>query len=173
MARPEKEAVVEEVAEILQKANGVFITDFTGLNVEMMTIFRRKCRDASVNYRVVKNTLARLAAKKAGHEEMVAHFDGPSAVAYSYDDPSAPARIITEFAKKTEKPTIKMSLFEGNFYGPDQVKEIVSLPSKQILLSQLVGSLNAPIYGFAATLNGLLQKVVRTIHAVKESKEKS
>ena len=171
MARPEKEAAVEEIAEILQNANGVFITDFTGLNVEMMTEFRQKCREASVNYRVIKNTLARLAAKKADREEMVAYFEGPSAVAYSYDDPSAPARIIAEFAKKIEKPTIKVSLFEGTFYGPDRVKEIASLPSRETLLSKLVGGLNAPIYGFAGTLNGLLLKLVLTVQAVKESKE--
>jgi large subunit ribosomal protein L10 len=171
MARPEKEAAVEEMAEILQKANGVFITDFTGLNVEKMTELRCKCREASVSYRVVKNTLARLAAKKAGREEMVAYFDGPSALAFSYDDPSAPARIIAEFAKKIEKPTIKVSLFEGVFYGPERVQEIASLPSKQVLLSQLVGGLNAPIYGFAATLNGLLQKVALVFNAIKNSKE--
>jgi large subunit ribosomal protein L10 len=171
MARPEKEAVVEEVAEILQNASGVFITDFTGLNVEMMTELRQRCREASVNYRVIKNTLARLAAKKAGREEMIAYFEGPSAVAYSYDDPSAPARIITEFARKVEKPTIKVSLFEGVFYGPGRVQEIATLPSKEVLLSKLLGGLNAPLYGLASTLNSLLQKLVLTIQAVKESKE--
>jgi large subunit ribosomal protein L10 len=172
MARPEKEAVVEEVAEILEKAKGVFITDFKGLNVEAMMDLRRKCREASVGYRVVKNTLARLAASKVGCDEMVNYLEGPSAIAYSYDDPSAPARIISEFAKKTEKPTIKMSLFEGVFYGPDSVESIASLPSKEVLYTRMVGGFQTPIRGLVGSLNGLLQKAVMTLNAVKDAFEK-
>jgi len=170
MARPEKEAAVKEVAEILENAKGVFVTDFQGLNVEMMSEFRQKCRETSVNYRVVKNTLARLAAKKAGRDEMVEYFHGPSAIAYSYDDPSAPARIITEFAKKVEKPKIKVSLFEGVFYRPERVEEIASLPPKDVLLAQLMGEFNAPIQDFVGILKGLLQKLVMTLDAVKNIK---
>jgi len=173
MARPEKEAVVEEVSEILERAKGVFITDFQGLNVEMMGDLRRKCREASVGYRVVKNTLARLAAKKVGYGEMVDSFEGPSAIAYSFDDPSAPARIISEFAKKSEKPRIKVSLFEGVFYGAERIKEIASLPSRNALLTQMVRGFASPIQGFAGGLYGLLQKLVMTFDAVRNIKEKT
>lgn len=173
MARPEKEAVVQEVAEILENAKGVFINDFQGLNVEMISELRQKCREEKVGYRVVKNTLARLAVKQTGWDEMADYLEGPSAIAYSYDDPSAPARVITEFAKKIEKPKIKVSLFEGVFYGPDKVKEIASLPSKEVLLAKVLGSLNSPIQGFAGSLSGLLQKLVGTFDAVRESQEKN
>ena len=173
MVRPEKEAVVVEVGKILQEARGVFITNFQGLNVEMMIDLRRKCRQASVEYRVVKNTLARLAAKNAGWDEMVEYFEGPSALAYSYADPSSPARVISEFAKKAEKPTIKVSLFEGVFYGPDDAAMIATLPPKDVLLAKLMGGLNAPVQGLVGGLNGLLQKLVMTLDAVKDVKEKT
>ena len=172
MARPEKEAAVEEIAEILQKAKGVFLTDFEGLNVEMMEELRRKCREASVNYRVVKNTLARIAARKVGWDELVNYLQGPSAVAYSFDDPSAPARVVSEFAKKAEKPKIKVSLFEGVFYGPEKIEEIASLPPKDVLLARIVGGFNAPIQGMVAGLYNLLQKFVMTLDAIKNAKDK-
>jgi len=172
MARPEKEAAVEEIAEILQKAKGVFLTDFEGLNVEMMEELRRKCREASVNYRVVKNTLARIAARKVGWDELVNYLQGPSAIAYSFDDPSAPARVVSEFAKKAEKPKIKVSLFEGVFYGPEKIEEIASLPPKDVLLARIVGGFNAPIQGMVAGLYNLLQKFAMTLDAIKNAKDK-
>ena len=171
MARPEKEAAVQEITEVLEKATSVFVTDFKGLDVEHLSEFRNNCRQASVEYRVVKNTLARIAARNAGVEEMVDHFVGPSAIAYTFDDPSSPARVISDYAKKNEKPTIKVSLFEGAFYGPDRVEDIAALPSKDELLARVVGGLNAPIQGFVSTLNGLLSKFVRTVDAVREQKE--
>ncbi len=171
MDRPEKEQAVQEVADILTEAKGVFLTDYQGLNVEKISELRDKCREADVHYRVVKNTLARLAAKKAGWDDLVDHFQGPSAIAYSLDDPSAPARIITEFAKKAEKPTIKVSLFEGEFYGPEKIKMIAGLPSKEVLLSNMVRGLNAPIQNVVGVLSGLLRNLVGTLDAVRELKE--
>jgi len=171
MARPEKEAAVQEIADIFEQAKGIFITDYKGLDVEQMSAFRGKCREAAVSYKVVKNTLARLASEKAGYDELIEHLKGPSAIAYSYDDPSAPARIIAEFTKKSEKPQIKVSIFEGNFYGPDKIAVIATLPPKEQLLARMVGGFNAPIQGFAGSLSGILSKLVRTLDAVKQSKE--
>ena len=173
MARPEKEAAVQEVAEILEKAKGVFINDFHGLNVEKMRKLRQKCREASVGYRVVKNTLTRLAVKKAGWEEIADYLEGPTAIAYSFEDPSAPARVLTEFAKDDEKPIIKISLFEGVFYGPDKIKEIAALPSKEVLFAMMLSSLNAPVQGLVGGLSSLVKKLVLTLDVVKKVKEKS
>lgn len=173
MARPEKEAAVKEIADILQKANGIFVTDYQGLNVEKMQELRGKCRDSAVEYKVVKNTLARLAAKDAGYSDMIEYLEGPSALAYSYEDPSAPARVITDFAKDQEKPVIKMSVFEGTFYGPDKISVIAALPTKHELLTKLAAGFNAPLQGFAGSLHGLLRKFVSTLDAVREKKEQS
>ena len=173
MSTPEKEAAVQEVTEILEKATSVFVTDYKGLDVEQISDFRNKCRESSVHYLVVKNTLARIAAEKSGWGEMVEYLKGPSAVAYSYDDPSAPARVIKEFTKKNDKPEIKVSLFEGVFYGPEKVDMIASLPSKEVLLSQVCGAFNAPIQGFASSLQAVLSQFVRTLDAVREQKASS
>ena len=173
MPRPEKEAAVKEIAEILENAKSVFVTDFQGINVEKMNEFRRKCREVSVSYIIVKNTLARLAAKKAGWSDIEKHFQGPSAIAFSYDDPSAPAKVITEFARVEKKPSIKMSIFEGTFYGPDSVNEVATLPPKDVLLGKIVSGLNSPIQGLTSGLSGLIQKLVRTVDAVRESQSKT
>jgi large subunit ribosomal protein L10 len=161
------------VADILEKARGVFITDFQGLNVEKMAELRQKCREASVSYLVVKNTLARLAARKAGCEDLVAHFQGPSGLAYSYEDAVAPARVVSDFAKSEEKPTIKASLFEGIFYGPDKVQVLAALPSRNELIAKMLGGFNAPIQGLVSGLSGLIQKCVRTFDAVRQAKEEA
>jgi len=173
MARAEKETAVQELTEIMEKARGVFITDYQGLNVEKLSELRKKCRESSVRYKVVKNTLARLAAKKAGFGDMAQYLEGPSAIAYSFDDPSAPARVVTEFAKKHQKPSIKVSLFEGAFYGPDRVEEIANLPPKEVLIARLMGGLNAPIQNLVGALSDILRKLVLVVDAVKTSKEKS
>ncbi|MBN2031503.1 50S ribosomal protein L10 [bacterium] len=173
MATPEKETIVAEVTEIFENAKSVFVTDFQGLNVEMISEFRNRCRKASVGYRVVKNTLTRLAARNAGLDEMVDNLSGPSAIAYSYEDPSAPAKVIQDFAKQTDKPTIKVALFEGEFYGPSTVREIVDLPSRSVLLAKLLGGCNAQIQNLVIGLHGLLSKLVFVIDAVKKIKEKS
>lgn len=173
MARPEKETAVAEISEILKDATSVFVTDYKGLSVERITDLRSKCRESDVRYMVVKNTLARIAAKEAGYDEMVEYLKGPSAIAYSFDDPSAPARIISEFAKKDKDnlPEIKMTIFEGQFYGPEKVEQIAALPTKQELLAMLVGGFNAPLQGFAGSLHGLLSKFARVLSAVQEKKE--
>jgi len=173
MAHNEKETVIRDVTDIFQKAKSVFITDFSGLNVEKMMRLRQRCRESKVGYLVVKNTLARLSAEKAGWKQIGPYFKGPSAIAYSFDDPSSPARVIQEFNKTNDKPKIKVSLFEGAFYGPDSMDLIASLPSKNELLARVIGGFNRPIQGLVETLSGLLGKLVRTLDAVKTQKEKS
>jgi large subunit ribosomal protein L10 len=173
MQRSEKETVVQDVTDIFMKAKSVFVTDYEGLTVEKMSVLRRKCRASSVEYRVVKNTLAKMAADKAGKAEINPYFKGPSAIAYSFEDASAPARIIKEFFKENQKPKVKFTLFEGQFYGPDRLDEIAALPSRNELIARVLGGFNAPIQGLAGALSGILSKLVRTLDAVRESKTKT
>ncbi|MFQ5705809.1 MAG: 50S ribosomal protein L10 [bacterium] len=173
MARPEKVAVVEEVASKIKDAKSVFLTDFTGLNVEEINKLRRSFRAASVEYRVVKNTLARLSCKAAGHEELVEYLEGPTALAFGESDPVTPAKVITEFARKTDKPKIKACLFEGVLVGTDRMGEIASLPSKNELIAKLLGTMNAPLTGLAVSLSGILRNLAYALQAVKKQKENS
>lgn len=173
MANSEKDAVIQEVSDIFKKSKSVFVTDFSGLNVEKIMILRKKFRESKVGYLVVKNTLARISAEKAGWNQLNPHFKGPSAIAYSFEDPSSPARVIKEFTKNNDKPKIKGSIFEGVYYGPESMDQIASLPPKQELLARVVGAFNSPIQGLASRLNGILQKLVGTLDAVKTQKEKN
>jgi len=172
MAQPEKEAVIRDVTELFRSSKSVFITDFSGLNVEKMMLLRQKCRESKVGYLVVKNTLARISAEKAGWKQIGDYFKGPSAIAFSYDDPSSPARVIREFNKIHDKPKIKVSLFEGVFYGPESMDTIAALPPKKELLARVVGGFNSPIQGLAGVLSGVLRKLVGTLEAVRSHQEK-
>jgi large subunit ribosomal protein L10 len=173
MQRSEKETVVQDVTEIFEKAKSVFVTDYEGLTVEKMSVLRRKCRASAVEYRVVKNTLAKMAADKAGKSEINPYFKGPSAIAYSFEDASAPARIIKDFFKDHQKPKVKFGLFEGQFYGPERLDEIAALPSRNELIARVLGGFNSPIQGLVSSLNGILSKLVRTLDAVRDSRAKT
>ncbi len=171
MPTAEKEAIVADVAEQLSKASSIFLTDYKGLNVEEITKLRQAFAGANVEYRVVKNTLAKLSAKSAGCDDIVEYLQGPTALAFGMDDPVAPARVISEFSKKNEKLTVRACLFEGVLFGEERVAELASLPSRDEVLGQLVGVLQAPISNLAYALNGVLSKLVYALDAVKEKKE--
>ena len=171
MPKPEKEKVVEEIAEQLKQAKGIYLTDFTGLDVEQITRLRSNFRKAGIEYRVVKNSLTCLSAQKAGLDNLVEYLTGPTALALDNTDSIAPARIIAEFAKKDQKPQIKVGLVEGELVDSDAIESIIKIPSREVLLSQVVGAFAAPISGFIGTMNGILQSLVGTLEAVKQKKE--
>lgn len=170
MPTPQKEAVVAEVAEKLNEAKSVYLTDFTGLNVQEVSELRRAFTGASVQYRVVKNTLARLSAKSAGFEELLEYLEGPTGMAFGMNDPIAPAKVIDEFSKKTDKLKVKACLFDGVLFGAEDVSRIAALPSKEELLTKLAGVLNAPLANLVYSLNGIMSKVVFALNAVKDQK---
>lgn len=171
MPTAEKVTVVDEITKRLQESKSVFLTDFTGLNVAQMTELRRAFKNASVHYEVVKNTLARRSAQSANCEAIMDYLEGPTALAFGISDPSAPARVIKEFRKTAEKLQVKACLFEGVFIGPERVADIANLPSRDVLLSQLLGVLNAPVSKLAVSLNAVLTKLALAVDAVKKQKE--
>lgn len=171
MARPEKERVVTELSEGLRRARGIYLADFTGLNVEEETELRRTLRQAKVQYRVVKNTLARRSAQQAGLEGVLPHLTGPTAFALSFDDPGLPARLIRDFTKKKNKLAIKAMVYEGELIDASRVDEICDLPSREVLLAKLLGAMNAPIVRLVGTLNGMLAQLVRVLDAIRAQKE--
>lgn len=172
MATAEKEAIVKDVAGKFEEAKSVFLTDFKGLNVQEISELRRAFAGANVQYRVVKNTLARLSAQSAGCDEILEYLEGPTALAFGMDDPSAPAKVISEFTKKNDKLKVRACLFDGVVFGEERVKDLASLPSREGVLGQLVGVLQAPISNLAFSLNGILSKFVYALDAVREQKEK-
>jgi large subunit ribosomal protein L10 len=170
MPRPEKVAVVDEIAEKMERTQSLYLTDFTGLDVEAINELRRLLRENDVEYRVVKNTLARLAADKVGRQDLKPYLVGPTAMAFGYDDPVLPARLLGQFAQKTGRPEVKAILFEGQILEKEALDRLKNLPSRQQLLAQILGGLNSPMAGLAMVLKGLLRELVGLVDAIAKSR---
>ena len=171
MPKPEKEQIVESIAEKMQSAKSVFLTDYSGLNVEQMTELRNNFRKESVEYHIYKNTLTRLSVKKIGYDNILPHLTGPLAIAFGMEDPIAPARVIKDFSKELEKPTVKAGIVEGEYFDVSQLEELVNLPTRDQLIGQVVSGFAAPLSGLVGALNGITQKLVFALNAIKEKKE--
>ncbi|UCE18497.1 MAG: 50S ribosomal protein L10 [Gemmatimonadota bacterium] len=172
MLKAEKERIVQELSDKFQRAQGVYLADFTGLDVASITELRHKLRSASVELRVVKNTLARLAVDEAGVSELKDLFEGPTCLAFGYDDPVVPARLLVDFAKDRELPKIRSGLLEGRVLTADEISEVANLPSKEELLAKIATLARNPLVAFVSRWQGFLQKLVATVDALRIEKEK-
>ena len=170
MARPEKEAAVVEIQEKLQKSKAVVIADYRGLNVGEVTELRKKLREAGVEYKVAKNTLTSRAAKAAQIEGLDEYLTGPNAMAFGYNDVVLPAKILSTFAKDHKKLSIKGGILEGKVIDFNAVKALADLPSREVLLGQVAGVMQAPLRGLATVLSGPMRNMVYALEAVRKQK---
>jgi large subunit ribosomal protein L10 len=169
MARPEKVEQVELLTDKLKRARAAVLTDYRGLTVSQIQDLRGRLRAQAVEYRVVKNTLARRAAVEAGHDEFQELLKGPVAIAFGYEDISAPARLLGEFTRQTRlRLDIVGGLVEGRVMGPDQVRQTADLPSREVLLAQLLGTLQSPVAQLVATIEAPVQQLVGLLEAYKD-----
>ena len=168
-----KKQIVQDVKVKMEKAKGIIFYDYRGLSVAEVTDLRNQFREAGVEYHVIKNSMLKRAADMLEIEALDEYLVGPTAVAFGYDDPVAPAKVLVEFLKKMKvaKTEIKAGLLNGNVISIDSVKSLAELPSREQLLAQLAGTLNAPITGFARSLSGIISKLGYALAAVKEQKE--
>jgi large subunit ribosomal protein L10 len=171
MPSAQKELRISRLRERLEGAKCLYVTDFTGLDVAMMTELRARLTEAGVEYVVVKNTLARRALAEGPFAELVEHMTGPNAFAVSREDVVSAARILTEFARERERPQITAGAIEGKVVSLDEIRRIASLPSREQLLAEVVGRARSPISGLVFVLHGLLAKFVRTVEAVRAQRE--
>ena len=169
MPTPQKENVVSEYTDKFSKASSVLLTNFSGLDVATDTDLRRMFRENDVEYKVLKNTLAKIALNNNDIHELDEYLSGVNAFAISYKDPTAAARVVSNFEFK-DKLELRACLFEGQLFGPDKVEEIAKLPSREELLAKLLSTLKAPMSGLAAVLAASMQNLVGTLNAVKENK---
>ena len=159
MAKVELKApIVEEIAAGIKDAQSVVLVDYRGLTVEQDTQLRKQLREAGVTYKVYKNTFMTRAFKDTDFEGLTQYLEGPSAMAYSTEDATAPARVLAEFAKKADKLEIKAGVVEGTVYDAKGMQAIASIPSREVLISKLLGSLQSPITNFARVMNQLAEK---------------
>ena len=153
-----KEAKVAEIKEKLEKAQGVVLSQYQGLNVEDDTQLRKSLREAGVEYKVYKNTLVILAARELGIEGIVTHLQGPISMAFGYEEPTAPARILNEFAKTHKKLELKAAIIQGEIFDAAQVNALASIPPRSVLIAKLLGSFKAPLSNLAYLLNSIKEQ---------------
>ena len=174
MLRKDREKIVRELIDDLETYNVVYFVDFQGLNVGEITELRRDFRKNNVKFRVVKNTLMKVAYDRLGNNVVdPSVLVGSSALALTKDDPISPAKTIREFLKEHEKPQVKAIVVDNSFFGPEKYEEFSNLPSVDELRAKLVGSIRAPIYGFTFVLSGLLRGFLTQLKQISETKEKN
>jgi len=171
MKRTEKEQIVADVVEVAKGASGMFFTDFTGLTVEQITELRREFRKSGVTYRVAKNTLIRKALENIGDFDRV--YDrlvGPTGVAFAYEDPVAPAKIIQKFKDKHAKLSLKVCVIEKQVYDGARLADIARMPTRKEMMSSIVGSVQAPLAGVPTVINALFRELVTVIGEIERKK---
>ena len=159
MAKVEiKQPIIQEIAENIKDAQSVVLVDYRGLTVAQDTQLRKQLREAGITYKVYKNTLMNFAFKGTEFESLSDSLEGPNAIAISKDDATAPARVLAQFAKTAPALEIKAGVVEGNFYDTEAMKEISGIPSREELLSKLLGSIQSPITNFARVIKQIAEK---------------
>jgi large subunit ribosomal protein L10 len=171
LERTTKERLVADLHEKLQRASAAVLTDFQGLTVAEMTELRDALAAQRVEYQVVKNTLMRLASKDTGASILEPFLKGTCAVAIGYDEPTAPAKVLKGFMKTNAKLKIKAGALAMRLLTPEQVEALADLPSREVLLGKLLGTLNAVPTGFVTVLSGVPRAFVGVLAAIQREKE--
>ena len=167
----EKQQIAEDLRDRLSKSAIIVLTDYKGLDVAAMNDLRRRLRAEQIEYQVVKNTLLIRAAEDNDIALIKDYFKGPSAIALSYEDPVAPAKVLSQFAKENKKLEIKVGVMNGQVLDADAIKALATLPSREVLLGQLLSALNAIPTSFVRTLAEVPRSFVSVLAAIRDQKE--
>jgi large subunit ribosomal protein L10 len=170
MPKAEKVTVVDDVRKFMEESKSFFITDYSGLNVEDITLLRKNLRENSIKYLVAKNTLVKIAAKDAGYDNIVEFLSGPTAIAFGTDDPAVPAKILYDSFKTKEKPVIKAFVLDKELYKGSDIVRLAELPPRNILLAQLIGAIESPFQALIGSMNAVMQELVATIDALAKER---
>ena len=169
MANQQKIDIVNQAVDSFKNSQGIYFTRYTGMSVPQITELRKAFSSNSVNYKVIKNTLTKIAAKEAGYEGKFDELlENQVAIAFS-EDPVAPAKVIKDFLKENEDSVEVLGVFfDGELYDAGKYKQLANLPSKEVLLGKFVSCLNSPMYKLASTLNSSMSKVVFALRAIQK-----
>lgn len=168
MPTPKKSAEIDLIAEKLRDASAAILTDYRGLNVPALATLRGQLRPSGAEFRIVKNTLARIAAERVGLASLVPLLEGPTAIAFASDDVAAPAKVLSDFARTSRVLSIKGALLAGRTLTTAEVGALAELPSKPQLQAQLVGNIQGVLAGVVGVLDGVLASLVYTLEARAE-----
>ena len=167
----EKKRITDDLQGRLKKSTIVILTDYKGLDVSAMNALRRKLREANAEYQVAKNSLLVRASEGSDVALIKDHFKGPSAIALSYDDPVAPAKVLTDFIKENKKFEIKVGVLNGKVVDFEGIKALSSLPSREVLLAQVLSTMNAVPTSFVTALSDVPRRLLNVLQAITEQKE--
>ncbi len=173
MPRPEKVAQVQNLKEKFSKAQGLVLVEYQGIPAPEMVRLREFLKERGLEFRVIKNTLARIAALEVGLEGLAEYLRGPNAIVVGYDDPAVPFRAVRELRKDFPQLRVKVGLFEGETIPPQEADKIAELPSREELLARLAGAMAGPIRGLAVALSGIIRKLAVVLAEVQKRKEAS
>lgn len=168
MPNKKNQTEVKNLTDKFKAMKGMIMTEYHGLSVSEISALRTELRKCGCEYLVVKNTLSKIALKEVGLETINQYFDGPTAVVVESTDPVEPAKIVSEFAKKYEKFVVKAGLLDGKILAAAEIKSLAALPSKEVLIAKMLGSMMSPISGFVNVLQGTTRNLVCVLNAIKE-----
>lgn len=171
MNRSEKEQIIAEVKQKVARAKGLYFTDFTGITVGEITELRREFRKSNIDYQVVKNTLVRKALESlTGYDKVYDTLSLPTGIAYGYDDPIAPARIIKKYREKNQRLTVKVCIVEKQVFEGSKLEQLAKLPTRAETIAGILGSINAPVSGLVRTIHAVARDLVGVIAAIERKK---
>lgn len=169
--KTERTAAIDKLEKAFGEAQGIYIADNNKVSVAQVTKLRSNMRKKGMRFLVVKNTLAKIAAKKSGREALGTFFRGPTAIVMASEDAAAPAKVIKEFQKENKGLlAVRAAYIDGSMFNADQVLQLADIPGREVLLAQLLGCLKAPMGNLAGVLDGILVKFARTLDALREKK---
>lgn len=156
MSTPQKEQILQATREGIHEVRGIYLADFSGMSVEKLSLLRKRCREQGVQFRVIKNTLLKRAFNERGISELDPFLEGPTGLVFSQDNEMTPAKILADFAKEFERPRIKAAVVDGKLFDDKAIALLATLPSREVLLSQVLATVIAPMTTFLAAIEATL-----------------
>ncbi len=173
MPTAEKQQIIEDTTQRLAGVRGVFLADFSGMTVEKLSLLRKQCREQQVQFHVVKNTLLKRALHAQGIESLDEHLVGPTGVVFSPSNEMAPAKILVDFAKTHERPKVKAAVVDGRLFDTKAVGVLATLPSRVVLLAQVLSTFIAPMTQFLAAIDATLRLPATMADVLEREKSKT
>jgi large subunit ribosomal protein L10 len=173
MSTPQKIEILRDTSERIRDVRGIYLADFSGMSVEKLSLLRKECRAQQVQFRVVKNTLLKRAFHERGITELDPYLEGPTGLVFSPVNEMTPAKILADFAKAHERPRIKAAVLDGKLFDEKAIAKLATLPSREVLLSQLLGTFIAPMTQFLAAIDATLRLPAIMADVLEKERQKA
>jgi len=173
MATPQKIEILRDTQERIREVRGLYLADFSGMSVEKLSLLRKRCREQQVQFRVIKNTLLKRAFNDRGITELDPFLEGPTGLVFSPGNEMSPAKILADFAKEHERPRIKAAVVDGRLFDEKAIAVLATLPSREVLLSQVLSVFIAPMTQFLAAIEATLRLPAVMADVLEREKQKA